>query len=81
MKALGEMSCWEVKVGWGGEEDQSCAVTSRQLEFFCCELFRRRRKQQKKARSLELQAAYFEESEQLLKWLPNNPLAARNKWP
>lgn len=24
MKALGEMSCWEVKVGWGGEEDQSC---------------------------------------------------------
>lgn len=48
--------------------------------LFWCELFRRK-KQQERARSLELQAAYFEESEQLLKWLPNNPLAARNKWP
>lgn len=45
-----------------------------------CELFRRR-KQQERARSLELHAAYFKESEQLLKWLPNNPLAAKNKWP
>lgn len=49
-------------------------------DFFWCELFRRI-KQQERARSLELQAAYFEESEQLLKRLPNNPLAARNKWP
>lgn len=46
-----------------------------------CKFFRKRRKQQERARSLELQAAYFEESEQLLKWLPNNSVAARNKWP
>ena len=49
------------------------------LEFWC-ELFRRR-EHQEIARSPELQAAYFEESEQLLKRLPNNPFAARNKWP
>jgi len=27
------MSCWEVKVGWGGEEDWGCAAPFRQLGF------------------------------------------------
>lgn len=48
---------------------------------FWCELFRRRRKHQEIARSAGLQAGYSEESEQLLKRLPNNPFAARNKRP
>lgn len=80
-KVLAKMF-WEVKevrrmLGKGG--GLGCAVPSRQLGVLV--LFRRRREHQEIARSPELQAAYFEESEQLLKRLPNNPFAARNKWP